>query len=139
MKSNDFVVKALQSPLHVLMDNTMLITVTGRKTGRKITLPVNYYRDGTTLWILSSRDRTWWKNLVPGSGVGLHLNGQDCWGFGEAILEETAVASQLVEYVKRLPMAARSIGLRIDDGTPNAEDLARLSKERLFIRVCVQQ
>ena len=73
MKANDFVVLALRSPFHVLRGETMLLTVTGRKTGRKITLPVNYDRDGDDLWILSSRDRTWWRNLLHGGAVEVRL------------------------------------------------------------------
>ena len=119
------------------MGNTMLITVKGRKTGRKITLPVSYYRDGTNLWVISSRDRTWWRNLQQGAGVDLHLNGQDVQGYGEVISDERTVALRLAEYVRYLPGSARQIGLRVENEIPNSEDLVRVAHERLFIRICV--
>ena len=137
MNANDLVAVALRSPLHAIMGNTMLITVTGRKTGRKITLPVNYYSDGDALWILSSRDRSWWRNLRSGGEVGVHLNGRDLIGFGEVILDEKAVAARIVQYVLHIPVSARSIGLRIENGRPNSEDMARLSKEHLFVKICL--
>jgi len=34
----------------------MLITVTGRKTGKKYTTPVGYYQQDGYLWVLTSRD-----------------------------------------------------------------------------------
>ncbi len=138
MNGNDLVKLALQSPLHIIMGDTMLITVTGRKTGRKITLPVNFYRDGNSLWIISSRGRTWWRNLMLGAEVDLHLHGVDLKGFGEAVLDEKAVAAQIGEYIRRLPASARYLGLRLQDGVPNCEDISRLAKERLFIRICVE-
>ena len=52
MTGNDFVRFFLRTPLYVFMGNTMLITVTGRKTGKKYTTPVVFYRDGDTLWII---------------------------------------------------------------------------------------
>jgi F420H(2)-dependent quinone reductase len=138
MNANDFVALALRSPLHAVLGATMLITVTGRKTGKKITLPVNYNRVGNIVWVISSRDRTWWRNLVGGAEVGLRMKGQDVTAFGEAIVDEAAVAAQLIEYARRLPGSARSLGLRVENGVPNGEDLARVSKERLFVRVCLQ-
>ncbi len=137
MKANDFVIFALKSPLHVMMGDTMLLTVTGRKKGRKIAVPVNYYQEGDSFWVLSSRDRTWWRNLAHGGEVGVRLHGKDFKGFGEVVLDEQVVSARLVQYVKHLPSSARYFGLRIENGVPNCEDLARVAKERLFIRICV--
>jgi hypothetical protein len=59
MNENSFIAWLLRSPLHGLLSaNTLLITMAGRKTGRPITTPVNYVRDGDRLWVISSRDRT---------------------------------------------------------------------------------
>ena len=41
-----------------------------RAQNRKaITTPVGYYRENVNLWVLTSRDRTWWKNLKGGAEV----------------------------------------------------------------------
>jgi deazaflavin-dependent oxidoreductase (nitroreductase family) len=71
MTRNDFVTFILRTPLHVFLGNTMLITVTGRKTGQKYSTPVGFYREGDTLWVISSRDRTWWRNVKNGANVSL--------------------------------------------------------------------
>jgi deazaflavin-dependent oxidoreductase (nitroreductase family) len=137
MKGNDFVGLMLRSPLHVLMGNTMLITVTGRKTGRPITTPVNYYRDGDSLWIISTRKRTWWRNMRTRHEVVLHLNGKDLPGEADLVLEEKAVARQIGEYVRRLPVSARPLGVRLSNGVVDAQDAARAAKDRLFVEVCI--
>ncbi len=137
MKSNDFVVFALKSPLHVMMGDTLLVTVTGRKTGRKIDVPVNYYQDGNTLWVLSQRDRKWWRNLAGGAEVDLRLHGRQLHGAAETVLDEQEVAAQLGAYVRHIPVAARYLRVKMQDGAPDGEDLARLAKTRMFVRICV--
>ena len=113
----------------------MLITVTGCKTGRKYSTPVGFYREGETLWVISSRDRTWWRNIKNGATVSLLLKGKAVHAFAEAELKEEAVKMRLIEYVQRQPLSARSLGIRMENKIPNTEDVARVAKERLFVRV----
>lgn len=136
MDGNSFMTFMLRSPLHGMMSgSTMLITVTGRKSGKSITTPVNYYQEGDTLWVISNRERTWWRNLKGGVPVKLHLRGREKSGFGEVLLDEAAVAPQIGEYVRHLPISARSLGVHIQDGQPDPADLRRLAKERVMIRI----
>jgi len=113
----------------------MLITVTGRKSGRPITTPVNYYQEGDTLWVISNRERTWWRNLKGGTPVKLHLRGQDVNGTGEVLLDDAAVAPQIGEYVRHLPISARALGVHVVDGQPDPADLERLAKEKVMIKI----
>jgi len=135
MTGNDFVKFFLRTPLYVFMGNTMLITVTGCKTGKKYTTPVGFYQDGNNLWIISSRERTWWRNVRDGAEVDLRIRGKDLNGFAEAILDEEDVAVQVIEYIRHIPMAAKGLGIRVENGKPHPEDAARLAKERMIVRV----
>ena len=81
------------------------------------------------------RERTWWRNLKGGAEVGMHVRGKDVQGLAEAILDEKAVAFQMKDYIRRIPMAARSLGVRMENGGPHPEDTARLVQERMFVRV----
>ena len=135
MTGNDFVKFFLRTPLYVFMGDTMLITLTGRKTGKKYTTPVGFYRDGDSLWILSSSDRTWWRNVKDGAEVEMRIRGKDMSGFAEAILDEKVVAAQVIEYVRHIPMSAKALNVRVENGEPNPEDAARLAKERLFVKI----
>ena len=135
MTGNDFVTFFLRTPLHVLMGNTMLLTVTGCKTGRKYSTPVGFYRDGDTLWVMTSRDRTWWRNVKNGAQVSLLLKGRSMNAFAEAELDAIAVETRLRDYLQHIPMAAKSLGIRMQNKAPNTEDLTRAAKDRLFVRI----
>lgn len=135
MTGNDFVALFLRSPLHVFMGNTMLITVTGRKSGKPYSTPVGFYRQGSDLWILTSRDRTWWRNVRHGTPVSLVLHGKTLTAYAEAELDEQAVEARLRDYVQSIPMSARSLGIRLENGIPLIEDIARIAKDKLFVKI----
>ena len=136
MNGNSFMTFMLRSPIHgVMSGSTMLITVTGRKSGRPITTPVNYYQEGDTVWVISNRERTWWRNLKGGAPVKLLLRGREVHGLGEVLMEEAALAPQIGEYVRHLPMSARALGVHIVDNQPDPADLERLAKEKVMIKI----
>lgn len=135
MTGNDFVAFFLRTPLHVFLGDTMLITVTGRKTGNRYSTPVGFYREGDCLWVLTSRDRTWWRNLKDGAPVTLLLKGKNVDAFAEPELDEKAVERRLLDYVRHIPLAARSMGMRVENKIPNVEDIVRVAKERLFVKI----
>jgi deazaflavin-dependent oxidoreductase (nitroreductase family) len=136
MNGNDFVNWILRSPLHGLLSGrTMLITVTGRKTGRKYTTPVEYFEEDGHLWVLTSRDRTWWRNLCGGAPVSLWLRRRTVMAGAEAVLDECAVRFWMHEYLRHIPQAARPLGIHVKEGIANAEDVARIAKDRLFVRI----
>ena len=136
MNGNDFMSWVLRSPLHGILSNgMMLITVTGCKTGNKYTLPVGYYRENGDLWVITSRNRTWWKNLRGGADVSLLLQRKPISAFAEPELEVKAVEARMPRYLSHVPQAARQMGIRMENGKANEEDIARTAKERLFIRI----
>lgn len=136
MNGNDFMSWVLRSPLHGMLSNgMMLITVTGRKTGKKYTTPVGYYRGNGYLWVITSRDRTWWKNLAGGAEVALLLKRKPVTAIAEPDLDENAVETRMFEYLKHVPQAARPWGIHIENGNANAEDVARTAKDKLFVRI----
>ena len=136
MQGNDFVKILLNSPLQGLLgSNLMLITVLGRKSGRSITTPVNYYRVGNILWVISKRDRKWWRNVRGGADVILRLQGRTMQACAEAITDEQVIGAQIGEYLRHLPMSAAPMGVRLQNGIANCEDTARLAKERVFVKI----
>jgi len=135
MTGNDFVTFFLRTPLHVFMGNTMLITVTGCKTGKKYSTPVGFYREGDCLWVMTSRDRTWWRNVRNGAVVSLLLKGKTVSAFAEAELDEKAVEARMSDYIRCIPMAAKPLGIRVENKSANEEDLTRVAKDKLFVKV----
>ena len=135
MTGNDFVKFFLRTPLYVFMGNTMLITVTGCKTGKKYSTPVGFYPEGDSLWVITNRDRTWWRNVKNGATVTLLLKGRTVPAFAEAEMDENAVESRMLDYIQQIPLAAKSLGIRVENKIPNREDVTRVSKNRLFVKV----
>lgn len=73
---NPFMKWLLRSPFHGVVSHVyMLITFTGRKSGKIYTTPVQYAQDDNTLHIITSEGYTWWKNLCGGAVVQVHVRG----------------------------------------------------------------
>ncbi len=71
----------LRSPLHPLISqNVMLITYTGRRSGKRFSTPVNHARMGNDLMVVSFRNRTWWRNLRGGAALSVLLGGARAQG-----------------------------------------------------------
>ena len=138
MNSNSFISWVLRSRAHGLLSGgMMLITVTGRKTGRQITTPVQYLPEGDVLWVISSRDRTWWRNLRGGAQVTLRLRGKDVRGRAEVLEEAQAVEKGFQVYFHLAPKSAKFCNVKLDAaGNPQADDIAALSQKRLLIQIC---
>ncbi|HKG55098.1 MAG TPA: hypothetical protein VKB04_12620, partial [Anaerolineales bacterium] len=97
--------------------------------------PVGFYREGNILWVISSRNRTWWRNVRNGANVSLLLKGRTVSAFAGAVMDETAVEKRLREYIRHTPMVAKSFGIRMENKILSAEDIARVAKDRLFIKI----
>ncbi len=127
----------LRSPLHGLASgSTILITYTGRKSGRTYETPVNYVEDGGTLWVTSTKARTWWRNLRGGDPVTVRLRGEDARMTPEVFEQNEGVARGLSTYLGGHPGWAGYFGVKIGaDGTPKPEDIAEAAESRVIIRL----
>ena len=65
----------------------MLITVTGRRTGRRYTIPVGYQRNGDVLTILVSEapKKRWWRNFHDPAPVEVRVKGKPLSGTAELV------------------------------------------------------
>jgi hypothetical protein len=124
---NPFVKALMRSPLHGLIEKrTLLISGTGWRTGRPFTTPVNYVANGEVLTILTSRNKTWWRNFGNARPrARILLRGK--WRFGSVRVltlspEETSGAYG--DYMERLT------GKR-----PDSDQLKKAALERLILRV----
>ena len=126
----------LCSPLHGMLSNgMMLITVTGCKTGRQYTTPVEYFRKNGYLFVMTSRNRTWWRNLKDRAQVSLLLKRKPVHAFAELELDKELVEVYMLEYIQHRPQAAKPLGIHIENGNANREDIARTAKDRLFVKL----
>ncbi|MFN8597592.1 MAG: nitroreductase family deazaflavin-dependent oxidoreductase [Anaerolineae bacterium] len=128
----------LRSPLHGLLSkNMLLITVTGRKSGKSYTTPVGYVRSGAELLIVSSPDRSWWKNLRGGAPITIHLQGSARMGIGTAIEDPARVAESLIEMLKAAPQYQNFFKVSLTpDGRPiDPTALAEAVKARVMVKI----
>ena len=134
---NPMMVWLLKSPLHGMVSKgVMLVSVTGRKSGRTISTPTNYLRDENTLWVISWRDRKWWRNLRGGAQVRILLAGKSVEGRGQVIEEEKSVAQSLFEYYKKVPQMAKYVQIGSDKaGLPVSTDCERAAQKMVMVRI----
>ena len=125
----------LRSPLHSLVSkDMMLMTYTGRKSGKSYTTPMSYLTIEGSLYTISTRERTWWRNLRGGAEVELRLQGQDVPAWAESIEDQAEVAQLLEKIFVADPRMASYMDVRISpEGNPNSEDVVRLAQEKVVV------
>ncbi len=99
-------------------EELMLITVTGRKSGKRYTTPVNYVQDGNLLSVLTHAHRTWWRNLRGGAPVEVVLRGRKEKGMGFAYEGEAAI-ERFYRHLQLMPKFAPLFDVAVDaEGQP---------------------
>lgn len=135
---NGIMIALLRSPLHGAISHSVLaLTYTGRKSGRTYTVPVNYVRDPDDydrLLITSTPARTWWRNLRGGQSLSVRLRGRDVTSFAE-VLEEDRAPTALAAYFRGAPQMAKYFEVKMLDGEPDADDVARVAPSRIMVAV----
>ncbi|MHB1139129.1 MAG: PNPOx family protein [Microthrixaceae bacterium] len=109
----------LRSRFHRLFSGrTVLLGVTGRRTGRQYDICVGYsLHDPTTIDVLVSdaSNRTWWRNFIDGGQVDVTFRGQELTGWATAYRpsdgEFTTVADRSLPRILGSSGAKRFFGL----------------------------
>ena len=125
----------LRSPMHGMVSNSvMLITFTGRKSGRTYTTPVSYSQHDDQVYAFSHAE--WWKNLRGDAPVTLRIRGRDLPGLPEPVVEDKqAVAAGLAAHLRKVPSDARYYGVTFDDaGNPRAEEVEKAVQTVVMLR-----
>jgi hypothetical protein len=137
--SRRFMSWMLRSPFHIFMNGILLITVTGRKSGRAISTPVNYAcdraRDGDTLLITSKTDRTWWRNVRGGAKVIVVLNGRTYQADAIVIEDRAEVERELLRFFRLIKRTIAGIHLDKDGQPTKPEKFAQTAQSRVVIEI----
>jgi deazaflavin-dependent oxidoreductase (nitroreductase family) len=115
----------LRSPLHrVMSKKLLLITFTGRKSGKNFTTPISYVQQGDTL--LLAVGGSWWKNLRGGTTVWVRLQGKLRTATTEVVTDEEAMSEVYQIILAKNPTQGRFMGIKAgSDGKPDTDDLRR--------------
>lgn len=141
-RMNGLIAGVLRSPLHGLLDSAlMLVTVTGRKTGKRYTIPVGYQRDGDRIMVLVSRAHTkrWWRNYREPGPIEVYTRGRSHHGTAEVVAPGTdEFASAFETTFERMPWLSPQFGVRYSRGTRlTNEQREILAKQAAVVRIDV--
>ncbi len=126
----------LHSPLHFLLSNTMmLLTYTGRKSGKHYTNPLPYMREGDMVTVFTQR--TWWKNVRACPKVAVEIKRHRMDGRAEAISDDkAAIATSLLTFLRKYPAQAKWYNVPLDvDGQPNAAAVQQVAHFVVMVQI----
>ncbi len=132
---NRLVTGLLRSPVHALLSHTtLLLTFTGRKSGRRYTIPVRYLREGETVFTLT--DSPWWRNLRGGAPVDLYIAGQKARGRAEVNMNLADVEQEISAILRQTPSDARFYRVHFDrHGQPDIASLKQSAQVHVLITI----
>jgi len=121
--ANPLVGVLLRSPLHRMLDkDLMLVTVTGRKTGRVYRIPLGRHESDDRTFVLMAGGN-WRHNLRGGADVRVHVDGKE--HPGHAVLEEDPDLA--AEALKKIfdQAGARALAVKVNVDRPLTVDEMR--------------
>jgi deazaflavin-dependent oxidoreductase (nitroreductase family) len=130
----------LRSPFRSLVDRqVMLLTVTGRRSGRRYTIPVGYQRRGERIMVLVSKARRkqWWRNYREPGSIEVWLRGARRDGLARVVAAgsqefRTAFESTL----RRMPWLGGQFGIAYARASGlTSEQCATLAREAAAVEI----
>jgi hypothetical protein len=96
--------------------NLLLLRYRGRTSGRTITTPVGYVRDGDRIVIVTSPTYRWWPNFVRAADAELRLPEGWRTGRAEVVMPDDPRYDEVValQVARRGPGMLRGFGLDVD-------------------------
>jgi len=134
---NHLVTVLLRSPLHGLVSrDLLLITFTGRKSGRSFTTPVTYIQDSELITFHSTQ--RWWKNLEGGAPVTLQLCGRMRTGWAVPTQDVSTIVEAIETLLARKGLhRADRIDLTLAEPSqlPTRAELEAAAQQRVLVTV----
>jgi hypothetical protein len=113
----------------------MLLTVTGRKSGRAYTVPVGRHQEGGALTV--GARGTWRLNLRGGAAVRVRIDGREHHAHADLREDPDDVAATYLDLLRRKGVrGARDLGLKLNvDRLPTVDELKPAVAGRGFVRI----
>jgi hypothetical protein len=124
--ANPFVRSVLRSPAHrMLSGSLMVLTYTGRRSGRRFAIPVMYaLRDDDVVALASSPEaKQWWRTFETGAPATLRVAGRVVEAHGR-LLAGPEAREALTTYLTRFPRAAGALGASAGAPDESLDDAA---------------
>ncbi|HYP40548.1 MAG TPA: nitroreductase family deazaflavin-dependent oxidoreductase [Chloroflexia bacterium] len=122
-----------------LAESVLLLTFTGRKSGKEFTTPVGYTQHGDTLTVFTGRP--WWKNLQERPNVRVWVRGRDLDGVAQVMTDNAEVARAAQAFIaEQGAKNAQRIGLLVARGCqPTYQELLEATRDRVVILIKVAE
>ncbi len=134
---NPAVVWVLRSRLHGLLSwGLMLVTVTGRRTGRTYTIPVGYQRDREAITVLVSKPsrKQWWRNYHERRPMTVHVDGRSLAAHAVVVAPGSEAFREALEgTLRRMPMLSGQFGIVYDRRSGLTDAQARTVADRAAV------
>lgn len=132
----------LGSRLHwIASRGLLLLTVTGRRSGRRYSIPVGYEQERATLVVRVSHAarKNWWRNYLESRPVEMVLRGRRATG--QALVLDPGseeFTERLASAFERIPMLDRQFGVRFDKGKGlDAAQLEHLRADAAIVKIAL--
>ncbi|NQY04399.1 MAG: nitroreductase family deazaflavin-dependent oxidoreductase [Halieaceae bacterium] len=129
----------LRSPLHgITSHNICILHFRGRKSGRALSTPLSYTREGDLVRLLSNQNTRWWINFRGNAApVEIELAGQRHTGIATLIEGDTEQLRQGVRrFIRALPRDAKVYGLKLDKNRAVIEEsLTQVANELVVVEI----
>ena len=126
----------LRSPVHGMVSKSiMLITFTGRKSGKTYTTPISYTRNGNL--VTAFTHAKWARNLDGGAPVTLTIKNKALQGQATVVSDDKdAIAAGLKTHLSQVKTDAKFYQVTFDeDGSPNWADVQRAAENCEMIQI----
>jgi hypothetical protein len=138
---NPVIRTVLRSPLHGLVSgNIAILHFTGRKSGRALSTPLSYTRDGGVVRLLSSQNTRWWHNFRGADAdVELQMAGERHAGMAHLLEGDSEeLRSGVTRFLTQLPRDAKVYGIKLDrNKQPIPENLAEKAPELILVEIAL--
>jgi deazaflavin-dependent oxidoreductase (nitroreductase family) len=115
---NPVVAFVLRSPFHYPFSlGLMLLTVTGRRSGHRYTIPVGYQRrdEGILVLVSKARRKRWWRNYMDPGPVELRVRGRTVGGEARCVPRGSEEFREALDSTfRRHPTLGRQFGVSYD-------------------------
>ena len=119
--------------------SVLLISFTGRKSGKTYTTPVSYSQEGDQVFIFTHAG--WWKNLLAGtppaprSACAFGARNARDWP-NRLPSDQQAIEAGLAAHLRKVPSDARWYGVSFDEnGNPGADEIEKAVQTVVMVRV----
>lgn len=132
---NPIMRRLLRSPRSKAGEMLLLLTFTGRKSGKKFTTPVGYRKVGDNTLVLYT-DSPWYKNLLGGAPVTVMLKGKEMSGWAVATDDKELIVRETAQHLSSRGLeGAREIGIMRLKFMPTEDDLRVMLRDRAKITI----